>query len=67
MVSADSAIGRVSADLIAPYPPGVPVVMPGELLTSEIVNGLREAAASGVRIAYSTDATLNSYRVLLTS
>ena len=67
LVSADSAIGRVSADLIAPYPPGVPVVMPGELLTSEIVTGLREAAASGVRIAYSTDATLDSYRVLLTS
>jgi lysine decarboxylase len=35
-VLAKDAIGRTSADLIAPYPPGVAVVAPGELLTEQL-------------------------------
>ncbi len=64
MVSASDAIGRVSADLIAPYPPGVAVVAPGELLTEQIVSGLSASQKAGVRIAYATDPTLQSYRVV---
>jgi len=64
MVSADEAIDRISADLIAPYPPGVAVVAPGELLTKVIVEGLAATKAAGVRIAYATDPTLSSYRVV---
>jgi lysine decarboxylase len=67
MVAADQAIGRISADLIAPYPPGVAVVAPGEVLTPQIVEGLSASRAAGVRIAYATDATLNSYRVVIRS
>lgn len=64
MVSAINAIGRVSADLIAPYPPGVAVVAPGELLTEQIVSGLSASQKAGVRIAYATDPTLQNYRVV---
>ncbi len=64
MVAAADAIGRISADLIAPYPPGVAVVAPGEILTQEIVEGLSTAKSAGVRIAYATNATLQSYRVV---
>jgi lysine decarboxylase len=63
-VSAKDAIGRISADLIAPYPPGVAVVAPGELLTEQIVNGLAATQKAGVRIAYASDSTLTSYRVI---
>jgi lysine decarboxylase len=63
-VSADQAIGRISADLIAPYPPGVAVVAPGELLTDAIVTGLSATQKAGVRIAYASDATLATYRVI---
>ena len=65
MVAADKAVGRISADLIAPYPPGVAVVAPGEILTEQIVNGLTASKAAGVRIAYATDASLANYRVIL--
>ena len=64
MVSSDKAIGRISADLIAPYPPGVAVIAPGEVLTEQIVNGLSTSQKAGVRIAYATDPTLQSYRVV---
>ena len=67
MVDAASAFGRVSADLIAPYPPGVAVVAPGEVLTHQIIEGLASSRAAGVRIAYATDSTLAQYRVVLES
>jgi lysine decarboxylase len=62
-VSAKDAVGRISADLIAPYPPGVAVVAPGELLTAQIVDGLATTQKAGVRIAYASDPTLATYRV----
>ena len=65
MVSASDAIGRVSADLIAPYPPGVAVIAPGEILTEKIVHGLSSSQKAGVRIAYATDPTLAQYRVVI--
>jgi arginine decarboxylase len=67
MVEASHAEGRISADLIAPYPPGVAVVAPGEMLTSHILQGLKASKDAGVRIAYATDATLASYRVVKNS
>ena len=67
MVDAASALGRVSADLIAPYPPGVAVVAPGEVLTQQIIEGLASSRAAGVRIAYATDSSLAQYRVVLES
>jgi lysine decarboxylase len=64
MVSWADAVGRISADLIAPYPPGVAVVAPGEILTETIISGLAASKAAGVRIAYATDSTLEHYRVV---
>ena len=63
MIAVAQAVGRISADLIAPYPPGVAVVAPGELLTKVIIDGLSAAKAAGVRIAYASDPTLVTYRV----
>ena len=62
-VTASEAIGRISADLIAPYPPGVAVVAPGEVLTDQIISGLAATQKAGVRIAYASDSTLATYRV----
>jgi arginine decarboxylase len=64
MVDAANVEGRISADLIAPYPPGVAVVAPGEVLTAQILEGLKASKDAGVRIAYATDSTLTSYRVV---
>ena len=64
LVEVSKAIGRVSVDLVAPYPPGVAVLAPGEIITQEILDGLLEAKAEGTRIAYATDHTLTHFRVL---
>lgn len=44
LISAEAAIGRVSADSLAAYPPGIPNVMPGELITAEVVTFLQSIA-----------------------
>ncbi len=64
MVPAKDCVGRISADLIAPYPPGVAVIAPGEILTSTILDGLAATKAAGVRIAYATDSSLLRYRTV---
>ena len=66
LVDSHQAVGRISVDLIAPYPPGVAVLAPGEIITQEILDGLLEAKAEGTRIAYATDHTLAQFRVLIT-
>ncbi len=58
------ALGRISADLIAPYPPGVPTIAPGELVTPEAIAALTEAKATGLRVAYATDPSLETLEVL---
>src|SRR5580704_7839969 len=64
-VAASAAVGRISAELVAPYPPGVPVLAPGELITAEALAALREVAADGGRIAYAEDPTLATFQVVI--
>jgi lysine decarboxylase len=63
-VPVKAAIGRVCAELIAPYPPGVPVLAPGELVEADTVELLRAAADAGTRIAYAADPSLVTVQVV---
>lgn len=62
-VPVERAVGRVSAELIAPYPPGIPVLAPGEEVTDAVV-ALRAARAAGSRIAYAADPSVNTLDVV---
>jgi arginine decarboxylase len=64
-VGADAAVGRISAELVAPYPPGVPVLAPGEIITAEALAALRAAHADGGRIAYAADPGLATLQVVV--
>lgn len=39
-VSRDDAVGRISYDFVAPYPPGVPVLVPGEIIEEDFIKYL---------------------------
>jgi len=54
----------VSAELVALYPPGVPVLAPGELVTEQTLTALTEAVADGIRVAYAADPGLATLQVL---
>ncbi|MBL3687983.1 aminotransferase class V-fold PLP-dependent enzyme [Leucobacter zeae] len=65
LVSAAAAIGRISADSLAAYPPGIPNMLPGEEITAETVAFLQAIAHSAhgyVRGAI--DAGLTRFRVV---
>jgi lysine decarboxylase len=64
-VSAVEAIGRVSAELVAPYPPGIPVLAPGERITDQAVEGLRQALADGIQVRYAADPSLGTFQVVV--
>jgi arginine decarboxylase len=63
-VPAAAAVGRVSAELVAPYPPGIPVLAPGEIITAAALAALRAALAEGGRIAYAADPALATLQVV---
>ena len=63
-VPADVALGRVAAEVVAPYPPGVPVLVPGEVITADVLDAVRASAASGIRIAYAADPSLATFQVV---
>ena len=61
IVPAADAIGRISADSVAAYPPGIPNLMPGEEITVDNLTFLKETAAAPfghVRGAYVPDMSL---------
>jgi arginine decarboxylase len=56
--------GRVCAETISPYPPGIPVIAPGEEITSELIRYLRLEIKAGVRIQGADDDELRVIRVV---
>ena len=48
------ALGRVCAGVVCPCPPGIPVVMPGELVTKEAVQFLSRLGVDGIEVVDST-------------
>ena len=58
------AAGRVSAELVTPYPPGIPAIAPGEMLNDAIVGYLEEVVANGGFVEGAADPSLDTFRVV---
>jgi arginine decarboxylase len=56
--------GRVAAESLAAYPPGIPNVLPGELLTAETLGYIRETVAKGGKVRGAADRSLRTIRVV---
>lgn len=64
-VGLDAAVGRISSDALAAYPPGIPNVLPGEVITHEVVDFLRRvSSAPGGYVRGAMDAELTRLRVV---
>lgn len=63
-VSFAQAEGRIAAESLAAYPPGVPNVLPGERLTAETLAYIGDLLASGGMVRGATDKTLETLRVV---
>lgn len=58
------AVGRIAAELVSPSPPGIPVIVPGERLTADVVDYLNHAVAAGYHLQGPSDPGLATVRVV---
>jgi arginine decarboxylase len=64
IVAVDDAVGRISCESIAGYPPGIPALLPGERITAEGIEYLREVLAAGGRLHGASDPAFRTINVL---
>jgi arginine decarboxylase len=62
-VPLDQAVGRVVAEMLTPYPPGIPAALPGERLNGAVVDYLRGGVEAGMVVPDAADPALKSVRV----
>ncbi|MER7726910.1 aminotransferase class I/II-fold pyridoxal phosphate-dependent enzyme [Streptomyces sp. NPDC096323] len=62
-IPVEEAVGRISAEMMTPYPPGIPAVLPGEELTEPVLRYLRSGLAAGMNLPDPADPELNTVRV----
>jgi lysine decarboxylase len=65
-VPAEKASGRISAEQITPYPPGIPAVVPGERLNDAVIDYLRSGLEAGMNVPDASDTSLKTFRVVAT-
>lgn len=64
VVAADAAVGRIAAESLATYPPGIPNVLPGERLTAETLAFIRRTLEQGGSVRGASDRLLRTVRVV---
>ncbi|MDX2230436.1 MAG: aminotransferase class I/II-fold pyridoxal phosphate-dependent enzyme [Leptolyngbyaceae cyanobacterium bins.349] len=58
------AVNRISAELICPYPPGIPVLVPGELITEAAIAALQTVLRAGGILSGGASPDLTSVKVV---
>jgi arginine decarboxylase len=60
VVGRADAVGRLSAEAISAYPPGIPALLPGESITREALDQLVALHAAGLRLHGASDPELET-------
>jgi arginine decarboxylase len=63
-VPASEAAGRICAEVLTPYPPGIPAALPGEQLNEAVLDYMRSGVQAGMVIPDAADHKLTSVRVV---
>jgi arginine decarboxylase len=67
VVPAADAVGRIAAESLAAYPPGIPNVLPGERLSAETLDYVRRALEHGGSLRGASDRKLRTVRAVVES
>lgn len=60
----DEAAGQVCSEFVMCYPPGIPILAPGELITPEIIEYIRYAKEKGCQMTGTEDINIERLNVL---
>ncbi|WP_394219811.1 aminotransferase class I/II-fold pyridoxal phosphate-dependent enzyme [Halobacillus trueperi] len=58
------AVGRISAEFVMVYPPGIPIFIPGEIITQENIDYIHENVEAGLPVQGPEDDTLETIQVI---
>jgi arginine decarboxylase len=64
-VPIEQAPGRIAAEQVTPYPPGIPAIVPGERVTKEVLDYLRRGLEAGMVLPDPADQSLKTLRVVV--
>jgi lysine decarboxylase len=65
VVPAAQAVGRIAAESLATYPPGIPNVLPGERLSAETLAYVQQTLQQGGSLRGASDRLLHTVRVVI--
>lgn len=63
-VTLANSIGRISGEIVMSYPPGIPILSPGEFITEEIIDYIQYAKETGCFVSGTEDKKVDLIRVL---
>ena len=58
------AAGKICGEQVSFYPPGIPVLLPGELVTEEIIAYCRAQKELGLPVSGPADSSLQTIRII---
>lgn len=61
----DEASGKVCTEFVMCYPPGIPILAPGELVTDEIIEYIKYAKAKGCQMTGTEDLNIERLNVIV--
>lgn len=64
VVPFDEAVGRTFAEMVMVYPPGIPILLPGEIVTQENVDYIREHMKAGLPVQGPDDPQIKNVKVV---
>ena len=63
----EKSVGRICAEEVTFYPPGIPILNLGEMVTAEVVKFIREQKNLGVKVIGAADKNLSALKVTCTT
>jgi lysine decarboxylase len=63
-IPVEESVGRIAAEQVTPYPPGIPAIVPGERISAGVVDYLRSGTEATMVIPDAADPTVKTVRVV---
>lgn len=64
-VPLDDSVGQVSGEFLMAYPPGIPILCPGEVITEEIVQYVNDLKKTGLYVQGTEDPKVENIKVVV--
>jgi arginine/lysine/ornithine decarboxylase len=63
-VPLSEARGEVCAEQVIPYPPGIPLLMPGEVISAEMIDYVQNLLRQRIKIVGPEDLQMSTVRII---